>query len=99
MRLSETNIEAIKNTAQCIFGVNTEIYLFGSRTLDHKKGGDIDLLVRTTNETNRFKKRLQFLAQVKQAIGDQKIDLVIRNQDQPSQDDTIYQEALEGVKL
>ncbi len=99
MRLSETNIETIKRTATSIFGAGAEVYLFGSRTLDHKKGGDIDLLVRTKDSTNRLKKRLQFLALVKLAIGDQKIDLVIRKPNQPSTEDVIHHEALKGIKL
>ena len=99
MRLSDTNIETIKRTATSVFGAGAEVYLFGSRTLDHKKGGDIDLLVRTEDSTNRLKKRLQFLAQVKLAIGDQKIDLLVRPKDQPALADLIYLEALKGVKL
>ncbi|RLA07115.1 MAG: nucleotidyltransferase domain-containing protein [Gammaproteobacteria bacterium] len=44
MRLSNLEKESAKKTFFEIFK-NGEIYLFGSRTDDNKKGGDIDLFV------------------------------------------------------
>ena len=55
-----------------------EIFLFGSRIDDTLKGGDIDLFVTTNSrEDNNLEKKLDFLALLKQKIGDQKIDLII----------------------
>jgi|GEM_PF-4198570 len=47
MRISKSSVDAILDT---IFTYapkdkNVKIYLFGSRTQDHLKGGDIDLAV------------------------------------------------------
>lgn len=42
MRLSQTQKYALENA---IKDVNGEVYLFGSRTDDDKKGGDVDILV------------------------------------------------------
>lgn len=42
MRLTPIEIEVIKKEAQKCFGDSVEIYLFGSRTKDNEKGGDID---------------------------------------------------------
>jgi hypothetical protein len=41
MRISEQEIELIKNLAVKSFGENTKVFLFGSRTADNKRGGDI----------------------------------------------------------
>ena len=46
MRLSKKEIQVILRVAKEIYGEGVEIYLFGSRINDEKKGGDIDLLVR-----------------------------------------------------
>ena len=74
-----------------------EIFLFGSRIDDTLKGGDIDLFVTTNSrEDNNLEKKLDFLALLKQKIGDQKIDLII------SKDKTrlIEKEALQkGISL
>lgn len=61
------------------------LYLFGSRADDNKKGGDIDLLLVIKNgaSTTRDKAqsyKLEMLVDIKSAIGDQKIDLVIAEQ-------------------
>ncbi len=45
MRLQNFEIEAIKSTAQLMFGKQTMVTLFGSRVEDDKKGGDIDLYI------------------------------------------------------
>jgi hypothetical protein len=45
MRLSESEISIIKSVACQVCGNQTHIYLFGSRTDDSKRGGDIDLFI------------------------------------------------------
>ena len=45
MRLSKKEIQVILRVAKEIYGEGVEIYLFGSRINDEKKGGDIDLYV------------------------------------------------------
>lgn len=42
MRLSDFEIDAIKQTARDVFGPEVEAFLFGSRLHDDKKGGEID---------------------------------------------------------
>jgi predicted nucleotidyltransferase len=50
MRLSKSEIEIIKRVAGEVCGNNTAVLLFGSRTDDSKKGGDIDLYIHLTEE-------------------------------------------------
>ena len=45
MRLTTEQITIIKQKTALIFGDDTKIYLFGSRTDDNAKGGDIDLFI------------------------------------------------------
>lgn len=51
------------------------VFLFGSRSDDTAKGGDIDLLVESHRIT--FSDKLSIVADIKARIGDQKIDLLV----------------------
>ena len=75
MRLNDKYIMTIKNSFQEVFGEG-EIYLFGSRVDDSKKGGDIDLYLVVKDKSDLFRKKLQFLAKIKKELGEQKIDVV-----------------------
>lgn len=75
MRLTEFEINAIKQAAQEIFGPNAQVFLFGSRVDDAKKGGDIDLYIKTESG-NDFTHKIKFLVLLEQKIGEQKIDVV-----------------------
>ncbi len=95
MRLTKKEQIYIKQIFLKVFE-RGNIYLFGSRVDDTLKGGDIDLFIETENIQNSLKKKIQFLAMLKEKIGDQKIDLIL------SKDKTrvIEQEAIrKGVKL
>ncbi len=56
MRLSSKYINVIKKYFHIFFGEG-DIYLFGSRVDDDKKGGDIDLYLVVKNHTNLFEKK------------------------------------------
>jgi len=76
MRLNQKQINAIKINFNNFF-IDGAIYLFGSRIDDNKKGGDIDLYVSAKNRENLAYKKIQFLANLKREIGEQKIDVVL----------------------
>ena len=95
MRLSKKYREVIKKYFFKIFKEG-DIYLFGSRVDDSKKGGDIDLYLVVKDHIDLFEKKIKFLARVHREIGEQKIDIVF------NKDDTrlIEMEALKwGIKL
>jgi len=95
MRLSQRYVEVIKLYFRQIFE-NGDVYLFGSRVDDSKKGGDIDLYMVVSNHADLFQKKLKFLAKVKRALGEQKIDIVFSL----DKNRLIEQEAVKwGIKL
>ena len=94
MRLNPYEIDSIKRSFQTTFQ-SGEIYLFGSRVDDTKKGGDIDLYI-ITDDKDKVKRKINFLTNLQNLIGEQKIDVVL-NYDQTR---PIEQEAIKyGVKL
>ena len=54
MRLSKKEIQIILRVAKEIYGEGVEVYLFGSRLNDEKKGGDINLQVRCFSERKGY---------------------------------------------
>jgi uncharacterized protein len=77
MRLSRDEIDTINLLAKKYFGQDAKVSLFGSRTDDRQKGGDIDLFIRNNNETRlTLEAKIHFLAALKSKIGDRKIDVI-----------------------
>ncbi len=74
MRLTNAERETLKNAVQ-ILDENAQVFLFGSRVDDNKKGGDIDILIFSKNLTKHALRKIkhQFCDQ----FGEQKIDLVL----------------------
>ena len=96
MRIIQKEKDIIVKEAKRIFGEKVQVYLFGSRTDDAKKGGDIDLYLIPVDKNDLFKKKLEFLSSVKYNIGDQKIDIVIAK----DYNRLVEQEAIiKGVRL
>lgn len=80
MRLTQFQIDSINKLAKKHFGQGATVYLFGSRTNDQKRGGDIDLLINNTDEaTLSLEAKIRFLAELKAKIGDRKIDVIFDN--------------------
>ena len=100
MRLTQNEIDAIKKVSKIVFGENAKAVLFGSRTNDLKKGGDIDLCIQYTpnnSSQNQYELKIKFLVQLKKIIGDQKIDLLI---DTGNQTNSIFKSLRkEGIQI
>ena len=76
MRLQKKEIQTILQVARNIYGEEVKVYLFGSRLDNTKRGGDIDLLIRTDEEKKGVLVRIRMIAQLKFLLGDQKIDII-----------------------
>ncbi|MCK2088230.1 nucleotidyltransferase domain-containing protein [Thauera aromatica] len=81
MRLSPEQISAIRQSALDVFGDGTSVWLFGSRTDDSKRGGDIDLLIAppALSSEERLLRKIRFLARLERRLGERKVDVVIES--------------------
>ena len=73
MRLKRIEIEAIK-TAVKKYDENAHVYLFGSRTDDTKRGGDIDILI--LSDKIKLHEKIKIKMDLYNLIGEQRIDLI-----------------------
>jgi predicted nucleotidyltransferase len=76
MRLTKNIITAITKSVVYVYGDQVKVYLFGSRTDNLMKGGDIDLLIKTEEHKMTASNKVLFLVHVKKQLGERKIDVV-----------------------
>lgn len=79
MRLSAGDIDRIKSAVARVAGPGVRTRLFGSRTDDARRGGDIDLLldfVRPVQHPALLGAQVE--AAIIVAIGDRKVDVLLR---------------------
>ena len=99
VRLQDWEVKSIIETFNDYFTEEDELWLFGSRADLSKKGGDIDLFIESKmcDADKIFEAKLDFLVKLQDKIGEQKIDVVIKH----NEDDLlIYRVAKnEGVRL
>jgi len=93
VRLTSKEIEIIKNKSLKIFG-DCEVYIFGSRIDESKKGGDIDIYIIPQNRENLFSKKAK-LKFVLEELLYKPVDVVISK----DKNRFIEKEALKGVKI
>ena len=96
MRLSAKEINIIKSVILRDKKMS-KIILFGSRVYDEKKGGDIDLLLQTSEKIT-LKEKLEILAKLEYNGIERKVDLLIQTPD--SEHKNIFTTAIkEGIVL
>ncbi len=85
MRLRARDIEGIAKALREYKPLNGdfELYLFGSRTDDQKRGGDIDLLLVVPDSMvdKMISEKHLLVSQAKRYIEDQRVDIVIRTRE------------------
>ena len=76
MRLKQKLVQSIKNSIYASFGF-VDIYLYGSRTDDNKRGGDIDIAIDAEISKKEFRKsKVRFIMEMMKQNLDLKVDLV-----------------------
>jgi len=99
MRLTIEQRHIIKEAVFAQFGVESAVWLFGSRVDDSQRGGDIDLYVQVKDQSmDLLQAELSLHANLIKKLGDQRVDLVIHQANQRIK--PIHEQALKtGVQL
>jgi predicted nucleotidyltransferase len=79
MRVATETVSLLTNLAKLHFGEAAEVRLFGSRTDDAARGGDIDLHIVAPNST--YRDEIAFLVDVEGRIGE-RVDLRVQRGEQ-----------------
>lgn len=74
MRVSSSEIKSIKEIVSAL-DPKAQIYLFGSRVDDKKRGGDLDILIISSVITEKNRRAIKLM--LYDTLGEQKIDLLI----------------------
>ncbi|HDM76772.1 MAG TPA: nucleotidyltransferase domain-containing protein [Deltaproteobacteria bacterium] len=93
MRLSPKQKKALE---KAIESVNGEIFLFGSRVDDQKKGGDIDILI--FSEEDPYRLSLDVSVNFFK-VCEEKIDVIVMNPKKLTAAQKAFLESIEMVKI
>jgi predicted nucleotidyltransferase len=80
MRLSTFEQSAIASAARAVLPPGSSVKLFGSRTDDSRRGGDIDLLVEPPDQLDagaEVELRTRFAARMYREMGERRIDILV----------------------
>lgn len=84
MRLSASQVQSIRRTARQVLGDDARVRVFGSMALADRRGGDIDLFFETdATLANRAKVLCQLHGALIMALGDRKIDVILKDASTP----------------
>lgn len=99
MRLTERECSVIRQATAEVAGPAARVLLFGSRTRDNLRGGDIDLLFELSQpDPVRWALAVRLGARIERQLGLQKIDILVAD---PATPDSPVLEAarLDGVPV
>ncbi len=83
MRLLPREIEAIRQAARAVFGARATVRVFGSRVLDHLRGGDLDLYLEVDSGQATLANEVAFRGQIERPLDELKVDVVLHERGQP----------------
>jgi predicted nucleotidyltransferase len=80
MRLTIQQIQLVKKTVDTVLNAPNNVWLFGSRANDEKRGGDIDLFIETQSPcANRAETICRLYGELVVTLGEQKIDILLKD--------------------
>ena len=80
MRLTKREREIIQRAVCDAFGAQARAFLFGSRTDDARRGGDIDLYIESELPfAESFAARTRLGLLLEERLGEQRIDILVRH--------------------
>ena len=77
MRLSTDQAVLLVQLVHQHIDAQAQVWLFGSRVDDHKRGGDIDLYVETPPLADLFDRKIHLKLAFEDHFGEQSIDLLV----------------------
>jgi predicted nucleotidyltransferase len=81
MRLTPAQQQAIKSESRAMFGDDVQVFLFGSRTDDDARGGDVDVMVKSSGTvTQPALKIARLSAKVSRLMGGRKVDVILQSE-------------------
>jgi predicted nucleotidyltransferase len=84
MRLTPEQQHIVREEVSAIFGQEARVHLFGSRTDDKARGGDIDLYIEAHGtEEQLLDRELRLYARLQRRLGERRIDIVTHHPDRP----------------
>jgi len=99
MRLTKEQQQIIKQSVKAEFGNEANVWLFGSRVNDARRGGDIDLYIEVNSQKlDLLQAELRLYANLIKKLGDQQIDIIVYQAGMPSKQ--IHEQAkANGIQL
>lgn len=91
MRVSKETVAVLTDIARTHFGESAEVRLFGSRTKDNARGGDIDIQVIAPSST--YRDEISFLVEVERRL-DERVDLRVQRAEKLLIDEIAYKEGI-----
>ncbi|MDP2851284.1 MAG: nucleotidyltransferase domain-containing protein [Sulfuricurvum sp.] len=91
MRISSQTVSVLTELARAHFGASASIRLFGSRTNDLVRGGDIDIQIVAPGST--YRDEIAFLVEVERRL-DERVDLRVQRESPLLIDEIAHQEGV-----
>ena len=102
MRLAPADLTAITAAAQAVLPAGSRVMLFGSRTDDSRRGGDIDLLVEPPSPLDamaQIQLRSKLAARLYRLLGERRIDILVAAASEPSDKLVLAEARRQAIKL
>ena len=102
MRLAPADLTAITAAAQAVLPAGSRVMLFGSRTDDSRRGGDIDLLVEPPAPLDAMAQtqlRSKLAARLYRLLGERRIDILVAAASEPSDKLVLAEARRQAIEL